>query len=195
MRKSLKEYITALGYWGYLVLVANISGIAGMVLDVTETSGFPTWVWLVLLICGLVVAPFLAFNKVRVQRDIALSQLGQNGITKAIIVVSIRSYQFVATKDGWLQLLFLPRIDAMPEVRVEDIKLELKGERHDTNWQPMDEPRAGEIGHYIQADIPMLKPGSYKARIIACIDNTWHPSKSFTVEYSPAILGRPFYLH
>ncbi len=129
------------------------------------------------------------------KKDEANSRLRQNVIAEAFIIVSFRSYQFIVTEHGGLQLLFLPRIDAMPAVRVEDIILELKGERHETNWQPMDEPRAGEIGAYIQADIPMLKPGSYQARIIACIDNTEHPSKPITMEYRQSILGKPVYLH
>ena len=177
------------------MLTVNILGLVGMVLDVTEISGFTIWLWPILLTGGLVIAPFWTFHRVRVQRDAALSQLGQNGIAKAIIVVSIRSYQFVITKKNSLQLLFLPRIDALPGVRVEDIVLELKGQRYGTNWQPMDEARSGEIGRYIEADIPTLKPGSYQARVIACIDNKEHPSKPFTVEYSQSMPGKPVYFY
>ncbi len=44
------------------------SGI-GLYLDVSGTTGIPMWAWLVPLILGLVVAPFLSFHKVRVKRD------------------------------------------------------------------------------------------------------------------------------
>ncbi len=161
----------------------------------TQFLGVPSWLWFLLASILFLFIPFIAFHKVRVQRDENSSRLGLNGIAKAFIVVSFRSYEFVVTDNGVLQFLFLPRIDAMPAVRVEDIKLEIKGKRHNTNWQPMDEPRAGEIGMHIQADIPMLKPGSYQARIIACIDNKEHPSKPITVEYRPSTLGSPVYLH
>lgn len=169
--------------------------LIGLCLNIFRDASIPIWAWIGIGVLSIFIAQFLVFNKVRVQRDETLSQLGQNGIAKAYIVVSLRSYQFVATKNGGLQLLFLPRIDAMPAVRVEDIILELKGERHKTNWQPMDEARTGEIGAYIQANIPMLKPGNYQARVIACIANKEHPSAPITVEYSQSILGKPVYLH
>lgn len=70
MWKSICEYLAAFGYWVYVVLVANVAGIAGLFLNVSNaTSGFPTWLWVALLTGGLVVAPFLAFHKMRVQRD------------------------------------------------------------------------------------------------------------------------------
>lgn len=134
-------------------------------------------------------------DKVGVESDEVLSRLGQNGITRAYIVVSIRDYRFVTNENGELQLLFLPRIDAMPAVRVEDIVLEIKGERLPTTWQPMDESRSGEIGHYIHADVPTLKPGSYQARVIACIDNKDHPSDPFIVEYRQSNPSKPNYRH
>jgi len=197
MGKSLWEYVTALGYWGFIVIAPITLDIISVyqLASGNQFTGIPSWVWFQVAFVFLLIIPFIAFHRVRVQRDEYSSRLGQNGIAKAFIVVSFRSYEFVATENGGLQLLFLPRIDAMPAVHVEDIILELKGERHKTNWQPMDEPRAGEIGAYIQADIPMLKPGSYQARVIACIDNREYPSKPITVEYRQSILGKPVFLH
>ena len=47
-------------------------GGAGAYLDISGTWGLPIWLWIILLFGGLAIAPFLAFHKVRVQRDKAL---------------------------------------------------------------------------------------------------------------------------
>ena len=175
-------------------ITLDILGVYQVVTN-TQFLGVPSWSWFLLASILFLIIPFIAFHRVRVQRDEYSSRLGQNGIAKAFIVVSLRSYEFRTKENGGIQLLFLPRIDAMPAVRVEDIILEIKGMRYETNWQPMDEYRSGEIGQYTQADIPMLKPGNYQARLIACIDNREHPSKPITVKYNQSIIGKPVYLH
>ncbi len=45
---------------------------AGAYLDISGKGGFPTWLWIVLAISGFVIAQFLAFHKVRLERDRAL---------------------------------------------------------------------------------------------------------------------------
>lgn len=69
MCQSLWEYITVFGHLGWVVLIEILSGITGAYLDISGTSGFPRWLWLTLLGIGLIVIPFLAFHKVRKQRD------------------------------------------------------------------------------------------------------------------------------
>lgn len=69
MRESFKEYITSLGHWGWVVLVDIISGAVGAYLDISGKWGFPTWLWIMLLMLGLAIAPFLAFHKLRVYKQ------------------------------------------------------------------------------------------------------------------------------
>ncbi len=160
-------------------------------------STFPNGI--LITIIGLVISiPFFIWAFIlyrRQQTDGYSSRLRQNGITRAYIVVSHRDYRFETDENGSLQLLFLPRIEANPAVRVEDIKVEINGERHPTDWQPMDESRAGEIGCYTYTDVLKIKPGVYQARIIAIINNMEHPSDLFTVDYRQSTLGKPNYQH
>lgn len=72
MGKSLWEYITALGHWGWFVLIDIFAGLAGAYLDISGKVGFPTWLWMLLLGIAFIVVPFVAFHKVKVQRDKAL---------------------------------------------------------------------------------------------------------------------------
>lgn len=68
MWQSFKEYITALGRWGWVVVADIILTGAGAYLDLS--SGIiPTWVWITLGLLALIIAPFVAFHKLRVQRD------------------------------------------------------------------------------------------------------------------------------
>jgi hypothetical protein len=66
---SLLEYFTALGRWGWLVLVDIGAGLTGAILDATGKAGFPMWVWLTMLIAAATVAPFVSFHRVRLQRE------------------------------------------------------------------------------------------------------------------------------
>ena len=72
MGKSLWEYITALGYWVWFVLIGILLNLASVYLIISGKVGFPTWLLVLLSGIALIVVPFVAFHKVRVQRDKAL---------------------------------------------------------------------------------------------------------------------------
>jgi len=84
MRQSLKEYITSLGRWVWVVLVDFILAGVGAYLDISNAAPIPTWVWLTLLLIGLIVAPFVAFHKLRLQRDELKSQLDDKSRRQSI---------------------------------------------------------------------------------------------------------------
>ena len=66
---SFKEYILSLGHWGWVVAIDVAYSVAGFVLDVSGATNFPTEAWLIPLIVALVVAPFIAFHKLKLKRD------------------------------------------------------------------------------------------------------------------------------
>ena len=171
----------ALGRWGWIVLIDTLGGIVGAILDISGQVGFPTWIWVSLLAGGLPVASFFAFHRVRLQRDKAM-QLLDSGIATRIITVENYDYEF-QKKGNQLILRLNPEIHATPGVRVEDIEVEIRGRRYDTDWEPMKKTVSGDIGHYVYAELPKLKRGKYQARVIAHIDNKEWPSPPFTVEY------------
>jgi hypothetical protein len=72
---SLKEYTLSLGHWGWIVAIDVVYSVTGLVLDVSRTTDFPTWAWLAPLIVALVVAPFIAFHRLRLKRDDLMSVL------------------------------------------------------------------------------------------------------------------------
>ena len=62
-----------------------ISGGAGAYLDISGSWGFPTWLWIILLVIGLAIAPFWAFHKVRVGRDKLQKKLDDRKERKVIL--------------------------------------------------------------------------------------------------------------
>lgn len=66
---SLKEYVLSLGHWGWVVAIDVVYSVTGFVLDVSDAVSIPTEAWLIPLIVALVVAPFIAFHKLRLKRD------------------------------------------------------------------------------------------------------------------------------
>jgi hypothetical protein len=69
MWQSLKEYVTSLGRWGWVVIIDFILAGTGAYLDITNAAPIPMWVWITLGLVGLMVAPFIAFHKLRCKRD------------------------------------------------------------------------------------------------------------------------------
>ena len=50
-------------------MISIAGGTIGTVLSIQRDLDIPIWVWVVIVLVGLFVAQFLAFHKVRVQRD------------------------------------------------------------------------------------------------------------------------------
>lgn len=109
MWKSLKEYVTALGHWGWIVLVDIFSGITGAYLDVSGIEGFPTWLWVTLLGIALIISPFIAFHKLRKQRDELVTSLekrktiqlsNKEELIRAISEFRNSAIQYINTKDN-----------------------------------------------------------------------------------------------
>jgi hypothetical protein len=106
-----------------------------------------------------------------------------NGVATEVITVENYGYEF-QWKDDQLVLRLNPEIHAIPGVRVEDILVEIKGKRYETDWEPMKETTSGDIGHYVYVNLSSsLKSGIYQARLIAVISNKEYYSNAFDLEY------------
>ncbi len=68
MFKIIKEYITALGYWGFLVIAPIILDVLGVIQLITNKQVFilPSWLWFQVSFLFLLVIPFIAFYKIRI---------------------------------------------------------------------------------------------------------------------------------
>jgi ABC-type multidrug transport system fused ATPase/permease subunit len=72
VRESIKKYILALGRWGWVVmgiLAGDIVGIATSYISSQHQFVMPIWGWWLILILVLLIAPFLAFHKMRIEHD------------------------------------------------------------------------------------------------------------------------------
>lgn len=68
--KSLRAFISLIGKWWFSVWILTIlSGVVSFGLTVANVTQFPTYIWVGLLIIGLVLGPSVAFHSLRVERD------------------------------------------------------------------------------------------------------------------------------
>lgn len=80
MWRSFKEHLpTTWGYW-WAVVPMLVASIAGIILDIAQSAQrhdplLPLWAWILIGVSGIPIAQFLAFHKVRVQRDERQAQL------------------------------------------------------------------------------------------------------------------------
>jgi len=156
----------------------------------TLSQFFPDWLPLVWFIVGFIAFIFVTFEGAyRISRRGLIK--GRNpSVASGIIAVSNYGYEF-EVKDDSLRLRLLPEIHAIPGVRVEDIHLEMKGKRFNTDWKPMDEAISGDIGGDVYVDLPRdFKHGIYQVRIVAIIENGEHLSDPFKINYQKLISDR-----
>ena len=60
-----------MGRWLWVVLLDGLLALAGAFLDISGAKDVPTWVWISMLAVGLLLAPFIAFHKLRLAADVA----------------------------------------------------------------------------------------------------------------------------
>lgn len=76
MWQSFKEHVLATGRWGWVILVDILLGGAGAYLDISGTWGLlPRWVWVTMVVVGVLTGAFIAFRKVRPERDEAKNKV------------------------------------------------------------------------------------------------------------------------
>jgi MFS family permease len=73
--KSISEYFPSFGRWAWVLLVDFLVAGAQIVADLLGSLFLPSWVWQAQVGITLVIAPLIAFHKVRLNRDAARKQL------------------------------------------------------------------------------------------------------------------------
>ena len=86
MWESLKEYVSGLGRWVWAVGVGVILSVAGGVLDVFTDLEVPTWAWLLVAYVTAIVAPFIAFHRLRIRRDALQDSLDNRSCIEDVLI-------------------------------------------------------------------------------------------------------------
>jgi hypothetical protein len=68
-RKSIRSYISDLGYWGFIVIAPMTLDIIGVYQLATSNTftGVPSWVWFQVAFIFLLVIPFIAYHRMRMR--------------------------------------------------------------------------------------------------------------------------------
>ncbi|MBI4332132.1 MAG: hypothetical protein HY673_12705 [Chloroflexi bacterium] len=183
--------------WPCYVFFALLGAYDLILAQVFPDSGWPTlsdlvplwdWrMWLILALSYTVLASLEGSYRMSKSKEVAHTPVG--AVATSVITVENYDHEFVTKGDSSYRqdsvvLRLHPEIHATPGVRVEDIELEMKGKRYNTDWEPMKETISGDIGHYVYTKLPKsLKEGPYQARIVAHIENREYYSNDFTLVY------------
>lgn len=65
MWKSVKMYLASFGPWLYVFLASEAASAIGLAEQLEFTQQVPRWAWWTILIVGLILGPFLAFHRLR----------------------------------------------------------------------------------------------------------------------------------
>ena len=88
LSESFKEYLSALGYWGVLIIVPLALeglGVYQLVANV-EALDVPSWVWFQVALGLMLIIPFFAFDKVR-RRLISITDGRHRDLSRHILRV------------------------------------------------------------------------------------------------------------
>jgi hypothetical protein len=82
--KSVKEYVPAILKLWWVVVVGGILSAVGVVLNIVQGLTIPAWLLVVIGLMGLFVAQFLAFHRVKLDRDHLQARLDDKARKTAI---------------------------------------------------------------------------------------------------------------
>lgn len=68
-RKSLKEYVAALGYWGLIVIAPIALNVLGIyqIVSGNQLLNIPSWVWFQIALVLILIITFIAFHRMRIR--------------------------------------------------------------------------------------------------------------------------------
>ena len=193
MWHSFKEYTPAIFKWWWVIVMGFAGGTIGAILSIQRGLDVPIWVWVAIALVGLFIAQFLAFHKIRAERD----QLRIESSTAKQVSSRLFSIQYQGDIDfstpmtrGFpdspsgekLMLRILVGFVAIPAVLVESVTLEVIGKRIPSNWESAGIGQS--YGQYIYFGIPnWVNPGKHSVRLFAFADGKEWSSEEFSVDF------------
>ena len=164
MRQSIKEYIPAVGKRWWAMVAGGILATAGGVSLFCPFLVIPTLAWFLIALLFISVAQFLAFHRIREEKDGLKGQLSiipTNGVVviKPQLVIRILDVEFGLSGDSGYPLLNSDKarwirlslsFEWTGDVFIETLELVVSGKEpilaHE--WRP------GEVGYYYYFQIP-----------------------------------------
>lgn len=122
MGKSFKSYISDLGYWGLIVIAPIVLDTIGIyqLTSGNKVIGIPSWVWFQIAFLLLLLIPFIAYHKKRVELE-KVSENRARELARFILEVRDKAARVVMRKQTGL----LSDTDLMNEFNVYSNALEI----------------------------------------------------------------------
>ena len=190
MWKSLKTYIAAFGKWGFIMVAILVGDILGIIRSYYTGWLIPTWGWWLILVVILIVSPFIAFHKLRVQRDKLKAILQEDKNTPKLpsppeLYLDYRSSEFGIENDARIIIISAWYRATAGKMRISQVELHLLDKViPPLNWKIIE--IGGEYGLSLSPNTKFELPkgissGEHKAELFAIAnDQSWGPY-TFTV--------------
>ena len=155
-------------------------------------QNFPTWGWIVLLGVGLIVMPFRAFHKVRVQRDGLRVQLKEREQKNFAVMwvdeewwlrIPNGQQKFWEDESAGLGLLLRGHISVttIGTIQVESVTLDMGRQSYTSNW--VSERFYTSEEREVDFEIPLdTQRGKRTAVLKAIVDGQPYTSKLFILD-------------
>ena len=171
------------------MLIDILSGMAGAYLDISGAWGFPTWLWVTLLGIAFIIIPFIAFHKIRVQRDVLQAQLQKDKNTPKLpsppelyleycnSKVEIENDVHVATISAWY------RTTTVGKMRISQVELHLFGRViPPLNWKIIEVSDELRYGPDTKFRLPKgISSGEHNAELFAFANGQWWGPYAFII--------------
>lgn len=188
--KSFYSYLKSLGLIGLIMMALNIFtglGAFEFYIGIPILKNFPTFVWLLLLIVGLISAPYLAYKK---QAEMIINLKRQRESAKGIVVIEAYHFDFGEPSNNGYPNSNVSRIlrvqlgvTAIPTKRLEAIQLQLLGKLISCSDSKPEIVGNLPSGKYYYYEIPdSLKQGKYTIILVAIVEGIKHESQPYEID-------------
>lgn len=192
MVKSAREYLRSLGIVGWIVMGLSLFTALGAVEFYTRIptlQDFPTWAWILLLIAGLLLAPYSSYRKQKRTIE-TLSQEQKSNTASEVFTIESDEHDFgVPGLNGYPQssvrrvLRVGLAVSAIPSRRVESVSMKILDHLIPTDWESGYTPITLPIVGYHYFPIPdSIRQGQYTVKLIAFGEGDKSESRPFDIE-------------
>ena len=188
MWESLKNYIAAFGKWGLLMAAILVGDVLGIIQSYYTEWLIPTWGWWLILVIILIVSPFIAFHKLRVQRDELQAKLQNDKDTPKLPSPPELNLDYLSSKFGIENDVRIITVSAWyrttaGKMRISHVKLHLIGESiPPLDWRIIEVSQELWYGPDTKFELPIgISSGEHDAELFAFANEKWWGPYTFTV--------------
>jgi len=168
--------------------IGFLGGATGQIMNIWQDLTIPFWVWIALAVFSLVIAQFLAFHRVRIQRDKALESEQSLILTPRVYAFGVSSMtDFPDEPDNadWLYFDVAVNIIKKP-IDTLDLQIETEPRIPVDNWK-----RGIVAGLHAYFNVTRWRwKGEHQVELIAKVEGKEYSSGRMKIDFSKMDFGK-----